>query len=388
MRNTNPRISAEIRAEAIEWLISFSEGDVDASARKRFNDWLRASPEHVGTYLRVSAFWQDADRIAPQDQRDIDELVRQASAESNVHALTMSGVSVETKDPVTTEGRVTPMALAVAAVLIAAVGAAVVWQTAFRTPTYTTQLGELRTITLNDGSTVTLNADSRMSVRFTGTERFIDLSDGQALFKVTKDSARPFIVQSSDTRITAIGTQFDVNRKTNGTVVTVIEGRVSVSAPSPKLCQDTRVGGPTSPDLCAEGARDLQDRAQAASVRPDGDANGERAVFLSAGEQAIVTPARTSKLQAPNPSNTTAWTSGTLVFDSEPLREVARAFNRQNTKRLIVTDPNLQQLEISGVFPATGASAIAEFLRERFAVRIIETDTEIRIEPPSGTNQG
>jgi ferric-dicitrate binding protein FerR (iron transport regulator) len=73
-----------------------------------------------------------------------------------------------------------------------------------------------------------------------------------------------------------------------------------------------------------------------------------------------------------------------LVFDSEPLREVARAFNRQNAKQLIIADPELQELRISGVFPAAGAGPIAKFLRERFGVHVVETDAAIRIEKPQG----
>ncbi len=344
MKDSNPRISAEVRAEAIEWLIAFSEGDSDASARARFNEWLRRSPEHVATYLRISAFWQDADRIEPRHLRDIEKLVKDACAESNVYPLA----------PGIPGGHIArlPRRASFRALVAAALGVIVVslaTLTALRTPTYTTEVGELRTITLGDGSVVTLDAASRISVSFTRTQRSIELSDGQALFRVAKDPGRPFVVKSNNTRVTAVGTQFDVNRKSNGTVVTVLEGRVSVAGPPQEPAARTLDTGP---------------------------------ILVSAGEQAIVTSAQASKHRALNPANATAWTTGLLVFDSEPLREVARAFNRQNTKPLIVADPELQELRISGVFPATGAGRIAEFLHQRFAVQVIETDTGIRIERP------
>jgi transmembrane sensor len=349
MKNPNPRISAELRAEAIEWLITFSDGAVDATARERFNDWLRTSPEHIGTYLRVAAFWQDADRIEARERRDIEALVRQAVTESNVHPLGITGVSIGRPQ---TRRRFPSRVLAAAAILFAIAVVATVWHHASQAPTYVTQVGELRTITLKDGSIVTLNADSRMQVSLTRTLRRIDLTQGQALFRVKKDSARPFIVQSSNTRITAVGTQFDVNRKSSGTVVTVLEGRVSIAGPSP--------GKPVPP---AVGAAPL---------------------FVSAGEQAVVTRAQVLKQQTANAVSTAAWTTGLLVFDSEPLSEVARAFNRQNVKQLIVEDPQLQGLKISGVFPSTQAGRIVEFLRQRFGVHVIETDTEIRIQKPAG----
>jgi len=345
MRSRNPRIQAEVRAEAIEWLIAFSEKEVNAEALRRFNEWLRTSPEHVATYLRVAAFWQDADRIEPKHVRDIERLVRDAAAESNVYSL---------------EARVAPRpaldrplrwfarpGFAAMALLLGVATLAVLWNTLFKAPTYATSVGELRTITLEDGSVVTLNAYSRITLSFTRTERLIELTEGQALFRVTKDPARPFIVQSNDAKVTAVGTQFDVNRKSSGTVVTVLEGRVSVAAPAEK----STPGRLTSPML------------------------------VSAGEQAIVTPAQASKHREPQPANVAAWTTGLLVFDSEPLREVARAFNRQNAKQLVIEDPELQELEISGVFPTAAEGSLTRFLHERFGVRVVETDAAIRIEP-------
>jgi transmembrane sensor len=220
-----------------------------------------------------------------------------------------------------------------------------------RAPLYVTHVGELRTITLDDGSVITLNAASRMKVSFTRDQRWAELVEGQALFRVSKDALRPFVVESGGTRVTVVGTQFDVNRTSSGTVVTVLEGRVAV----------------------------------AGTPRNEGTKSGvAESLLVFAGEQAIVTTSEATKREAPNAAGVVAWTTGLLVFDSEPLREVARAFNRQNAKHLIVTDPALQELKISGVFPATGAARVAEFLRQRFAVQVIESDTEIRIEKPPG----
>lgn len=346
MRSRNPRIQAEVRAEAIEWLITFSEEEVDAEDRRRFNEWLRTSPEHVAMYLRIAAFWQDADRLEPSHRRDIERLVREASIESNVHSL-MSGPTPPQAR--TLFHRVSIHAVAATAVLLVFGALAALWHTAYGSPSYATNVGELRTITLGDGSVVTLNADSRIKVSFTRSQRLIELSKGQALFHVKKDPERPFIVQSSEARVTAVGTQFDVNRKTIGTVVTVLEGRVSVADSAP---------APTAP-----------------SGVP---------MLVSAGEQAIVSQAQATKHRESHPANAAAWTTGLLVFDSEPLSEVARAFNRQNAKQLIIADPALQDLRISGVFPAAGAGPIAEFLRQRFGVQVVETDRSIRVEKPRG----
>jgi len=348
VKGRNPRIRAEIRAEAIEWLITFSEKEVDAGGRQRFNEWLRASPENVAMYLRIAALWQDADRIEPKQRRDIEKLVSDANTESNVYLFSPPVPGNQAARPLR---RLSRQGLAAAVLLLVLASLAIVWNTSFRTPTYTTNVGELRTITLEDGSVVTLNADSRMAVSYTRTKRLIELTEGQALFRVAKDAVRPFVVQSSDTKVTAVGTQFDVNRKGSGTVVTVLDGRVSVTGPAPESAPSSRPTGP---------------------------------MLVSAGEQAIVTPAQASKHREPHPANVAAWTTGLLVFDSEPLGEVARAFNRQNAKQLIIDDPELRELRVSGVFPVAGAGAMAEFLRERFGVRVVETDAAIRIGKPGG----
>ena len=70
-------------------------------------------------------------------------------------------------------------------------------------------------------------------MRITDQERLVELLQGQALFNVAKDSARPFFAMSDDARVRAVGTQFDINRRRTGTTVTVLEGRVAVVAMYP-----------------------------------------------------------------------------------------------------------------------------------------------------------
>jgi transmembrane sensor len=98
---------------------------------------------------------------------------------------------------------------------------------------YTTGMGEQRFLKLADSSTVELNAKSRVRVHFTRDERAVDILAGEALFNVTKDSARPFVVGVGGMRVSVVGTQFDVYKKAHATVVTVVEGRVSVVTPAP-----------------------------------------------------------------------------------------------------------------------------------------------------------
>ncbi len=180
-----------------------------------------------------------------------------------------------------------------------------------RSSTYTTQIGERRSIALADGSTIDLNARSTLRVNFSKTERNVELIDGQALFEVAKDKARPFIVRSGETVVRAVGTQFDVYHKKEGTTVTVIEGSVAVltssrlSGVNHNTSSADETPGPSIPDHGAVQNRDLVGKV---------DAN--RALLLSAGERVTV---RNQTMSAPEPADVaavTAWVQHRLVFDA------------------------------------------------------------------------
>src|SRR5258708_14766281 len=109
-------------------------------------------------------------------------------------------------------------------------------------PVYITALGEQRSIQFADGSTVELNSRSKISVKYSQQESDVDLLEGQAVFHVAHDVSRPFIVAVGATRVRAVGTQFDVYKKSNGTVVTVVEGRVAVYSTQVPLPSGTESG--------------------------------------------------------------------------------------------------------------------------------------------------
>ncbi len=93
---------------------------------------------------------------------------------------------------------------------------------------YATRIGERSTIRLADGSVVTLDTASRVSLDLTTANREVHLLGGQANFEVAKDKARPFVVYAGDRRITAVGTAFDVRLDQREVCVTLVDGKVSV----------------------------------------------------------------------------------------------------------------------------------------------------------------
>jgi transmembrane sensor len=332
---------ANILNEASEWFVEFRAGAVSGNTRARFDEWLRRSPEHIQAYLDVAAGWSELPTADPLGRIDIAALVARARAtpDENVVPLSMRSARPSSKRRLLTWG------LAASLLMLAGTLGVLEW----RANMFSTGVGEQRTVWLADGSTAELNALSKIRVRLSGTRREIELAEGQVLFHVAKDGSRPFIVRSGATTIRAVGTEFDVYRKSTGTVVTVLEGRVAVAD------------------------------EHTTQISASGASPGVPPVLLSAGEQVIVTAQQIQRPKSADVSVSTAWVQKRLVFEETPLAEVAEQFNRYSTRRLIIVDPELRTLGISGVYSAADPDSLLGFLRMQPSLEVNESDAEIRV---------
>jgi len=214
-----------VAAEASVWFIEFRTGDMTAGDRARFYEWLRRSPDHIQAYLEIAEGWAELPTSDPEHRLDIQALVARARESQDENVVSLS--PRETALPNRQRRSMTAWAASLAGVALV-LGLAV-WSYLYQANTYRTGVGEQRTVRLLDGSTIELNALSSIRVRLSKNTREVDLREGQALFRVAKDPARPFLVHSDGTTVRAVGTQFDVYRKSTATVVTVLEGRVAVA---------------------------------------------------------------------------------------------------------------------------------------------------------------
>jgi transmembrane sensor len=350
-----------ILEEACTWFVEINENAQDKATREAFNQWLRASPEHVRAYLQVAAHWEEgAGRRALES---IDDLVALGRSEKNVVPL-MRDVddglfTLKSRSSPRQRRGIKLIALA-ASILVTLFAGTLAWKQWF-SGVYGTGIGEQRSITLVDGSTVELNSRTRIKVRYSSAERRIDLLQGQALFQVAKNPTRPFIVQTGSTKVRAVGTQFDVYRKVAGTVVTVIEGRVAVG--DAQAAREAGDGTATAMRVPAVGAP---------AVAID-------EILLAAGEQLTMTATAIATKQTANVAAATAWTQRRLVFSSAPLAEVVEEFNRYNAIPLVIADPTLADTQISGSFSSTDPSSLLRFLREIGTYDVRETGASIQI---------
>jgi len=183
---------------------------------------------------------------------------------------------------------------------------------------YVTGIGETRTVTLDDGSRVTLNTASVLDVAFSAAERDVRLAEGQAMFQVAKDAARPFVVAAGDRRITAVGTAFDVRVDRDRVAVVLVEGHVVVDPLKPKGLAGfiPRLG------------------------RYD----------LNAGEQLVAASNEAVAVRTTDAERVTSWQQGQLIFRHDTIASAVAEMNRYSTVQLVVTDPQIANLRISGVF--------------------------------------
>jgi len=349
-------MNAEVRQQAAHWLIEFQTDEPDGAARAQFAEWLRASPAHVRAYLELVSLWEDAAGWDIQREVDVDSLIALAGGEVSVVPL-RPAPSVPVPDAVRQRSPNRPRSWqrhfansAAAMACVGIVAAVEGWYAFHHDPDYTTDVGEQRTIELADGSVAELNAVSHVRVHFTEGERTLELLGGQALFRVAPDKGRPFVVMTGDSRVRAVGTEFDVYRKRAGTVVTVLEGRVAVSG------LPERGPGMDAPLPASQG------------------------VEVAAGEEVTLQGSRTSTKKRANIAAATAWTQQQLSFDSTPLPEVAEEFNRFNTRKLQIASESLADFRVSGTFPALDINSLPRFLRflrNQPGLQVDETDRRI-----------
>jgi transmembrane sensor len=385
LRHARSNMNSQIYEEACAWFAESRAEDLDDVGRREFDRWLRKSPEHLSAYLEIAAIWNEGPRLDPTNKWSADTLIQQAHEADDDNVVTLvpaaspaATVSAE-RAPTTASARAsTDMRTEVetahgnwfrrrrwlaitASVAVMAVLGGTLALLELSAPVYITALGEQRSIQLEDGSTVELNSRSKIRVKYSKQERDVELLEGQTLFHVAHDAHRPFIVTVGATRVRAVGTQFDVYKKSRVTVVTVVEGRVAVYSAHEDLLSGTS-GDPGKP-LPLQG-----------SPQPS-----ETTSLLCAGEQLTVMPEAAQKTANANIAGATAWRERKIVFESASLSDVAEEFNRYNERQLFIEDPGALTFHVSGVFSSTDPASLIRFLKQRPGVKVTETKSQVRI---------
>jgi transmembrane sensor len=298
-------------AEASAWRARLTETGAESSAG--FEAWLAADPANADAWAAVQAPWIAVGEAATSPE--IMAARRDALHRARRHGRRRwSGAGVYT--------RICAGALAAAAcvaIYVAATGGFTLAED------YRTKVGDRETVTLKDGSRITLDSGSEVRVRYSAKARRLVLLAGQARFDVAHDTRRPFTVQARDETVVATGTAFNVDLMGPKVLVTLIQGRVTV--------------------LTARPAKTLL--AAGTNIPPP--AAAPPPVVLVAGQQLIAGPAAAPTVAPASLDRVGAWESGQLIFDDETLASVAERMSRYTAHPLTV-DPSAASMKISGVF--------------------------------------
>ena len=289
-----------IEAEAAAWLARL-HGDHDDGARDALEAWLAEDPAHAAAFERASEIWAILPRAA-----------RSGEDEARLRA------------PPEAPWLRTALALAASLVL----GLGVLWWSLADVGDYVTRPGEQQVATLGDGSRIALNTDTRVDVQFDADRRHITLDRGEAMFEVAHDADRPFVVIAGDTRVEALGTVFTVRRTRDEVIVTLIKGEVAVT-------------------------------------REDAGANAtpEAPMLLQPGERLTEPEVGPTRIEPASVEAATAWRRGQTIFRDTPLGAAVTELNRYGGPQVVIDDPRVAALPISGVFTTNApdfAQAVAD----------------------------
>jgi transmembrane sensor len=300
-----PGRNVTISNQAIHWFVRLHSGDCTETERRQFFEWLTRDDTHRREYQRVAAMWTEMDGLK--------DTVPVAPAEGQCFVEVR--LPQDSPHHGSLRRRLAPRAaLAMAAVIIVVLAGTWLWT---KPAVYQTAKGERKTVTLFDDSSIALNTDTAVSAQVLPWRRTVTMDHGEALFTIAPDANRPFTVAAGAGTIQVLGTIFNVYKKTDQVVVTVLEGTVQIT---------TDTGEDNH-----KGKRESRIITQ-----------GQQLAYTETGNLMPI------KLVHVNTS--AAWREGKMIFDETRLTEVLAKVSRYHTVELRLADPKLSELKVSGVF--------------------------------------
>jgi transmembrane sensor len=299
-------IDAAILDEAAAWLVQLRASDVSATDRQAWQQWHDRSPAHAQAWMRAERLLGrlgdlPGELARPVLGRNHDAMRRQM--------LGKLAVMLSVAPAAWTAWRYGPE-----------------WTADYRTGT-----GEQRSLTLVDGSEVVLNTSTALDIRFDAQQRRLHLLRGEILIDTAKDSytpARPFLVESAQGMMRALGTRFSVQQLDGRTRLTVLEGAVEIQL------RDTM----------------------------------SLALIVRASESAEFTRSHIDELR-PATDASVAWSRGMLIADAMPLGDLVAELSRYRTG-VMRCDPRVAGIVVSGAFPISNIERSLSMLQTTYPVKV------------------
>ena len=328
-RPPTPRLSdTAVDATSSEWLIRRESG-LTPAARRELQDWLAVDVRHQAAFTRLERTWAVFNRAGKKGLTD--SIVTQLEVRARKRRSVRRGVS------------------AVAAVALIASGIGY-WLRPMPAPVVANEVAFEPVRKLPDGSIVELNTGADIAVQYEVATRRVRLLKGEAHFRVEKDTIRPFIVEAGGVEVRAVGTAFTVQLQSENVEVVVTEGRVSVD----------------------------KEPASNSSAPSSGLPAPSFSTFVDAGNSATVdlstkvdSPPHIAPMTDAQLDERLAWRIPRLEFGGMELGQAIALMNRQNRLQIILDDPHISGLRISGTFRSDNPEGF---------VRIVEGTFELHAE--------
>lgn len=311
MKPSNPITPTPAQEQAALAWLSLLHDRPSTGDQLTFSEWLRADPAHAQAYAQAQVIWElseaPARTLAGEDALALQGYLQAMDTPRRSRLLRWSG------------------ALAMAACLLLMVSLGTGWQAQrwlddLRAD-HVSAPGEIRTVKLADQSQVTLDADSAIAVEFSHGQRRVQLIRGAAFFSVTH-TGDPFVVAAEQGEARVLGTQFEVRRQPHGARVTVLSGRVGVTA----------------------------------------DEHGQQQI-LTAGQQVAYADGTAEKLHAVDSEAQLAWRQGWLTYYKTTLADVVEDLRRYYPGRIVLLNDTLAARKVSGSFPSKDPQAVLNSLQ-------------------------
>jgi transmembrane sensor len=317
--------------EAAAWftVLNDSAGEVENEDLEKFDKWIQRDGNRAA-YRRIEDISSTASGL--RDDPELQAAAREAFARPTPRRSNASRFSL--RDPRIWGG--VAFAGAVAAALVVLVGG--------QAKTYQTEVGGRMTAHLDDGSTVQLNTDTRLSVRFTHGARQLELVKGQAFFDVAHDVDRPFLVTAGPMEVRAVGTRFDVRHDGPGASVVLAQGQVRVRGDLPNAAWTLSPG-------------------QGLVLQPGGKAHPERVDVASL----------------------TGWTNNVITFQDVNLIDAVAEMNRYARAKITLAPGIPSQAKMSGLFSPGDQREFVDAAVASFNLEAVhKPDGGVELRPRSG----
>ncbi|MEM8983003.1 MAG: FecR domain-containing protein [Pseudomonadota bacterium] len=329
--------------EAYDWRLRTLDADITAEEQRAFDAWLHRSPQHAAAYRKAQGVVSAVDRLKPAD---FAEDVRRPERLESVRRWWHSRGAMSRAWPLGTVAASSLAALVV--VFLATQRSPVLEVEELSVPvgsTFSSERGETTTITLDDGSTVTLGAATTLTVTYEPSLRHARLDQGDALFQVAADPLRPFLVRSGDLTVEVVGTTFDVRNNGGVARVAVAEGAVAVRHP---VVIANKVSGLVATEN------------------------------LLPGQQIVAMNRKLGDVGAVDPKTVGSWQEGRFEYRRALLSEVVSDLNRYSNVPILLSDPDgqLSDATVTAIFDGQAPEVMVERLPKILPVALDRTDPQ------------